>query len=152
MHTVYMDAEKSVFVTISSAFRRPSGAFLLLLVTVISIFCLQMTTKIVSPIWAVSTSAENGNSADPSWCSGFLSDVPPRKTMMSITDFGGVGDGMTSNTETFRRAIGYLKRFGDKGGSQLNVPRGRWVTGSFNLTSNFTLFLQEGAVILGSQV
>ncbi|RVW14395.1 hypothetical protein CK203_090475 [Vitis vinifera] len=39
-------------------------------------------------------------------------------------------------------------KFGNIGGSQLNVPRGRWVTGSFNLTSNFTLFLEEGAVIL----
>lgn len=146
-----MDAEKSAFGAISGGFTRPSGAFLLLLVTVLSIFCLQMTTKIVSPIWAVSTSGENGNSADSPWCTGFFNDVPPRKAVMSITDFGGVGDGMTSNTETFRGAIEYLKRFGDKGGSQLNVPSGRWVTGSFNLTSNFTLFLQEGAVILGSQ-
>jgi len=70
---------------------------------------------------------------------------------MSITEFGGVGDGETSNTDAFRKAIEYLKRFADKGGSQLNVPKGRWVTGSFNLTSNFTLFLQKGAVILGSQ-
>ncbi|KAJ6378007.1 hypothetical protein OIU78_028273 [Salix suchowensis] len=70
---------------------------------------------------------------------------------MSITEFGGVGDGKTSNTETFRKAIRYLKRFGESGGAQLNVPKGRWVTGSFNLTSNFTLFLEEGAVILGSQ-
>jgi polygalacturonase len=45
-----------------------------------------------------------------------------------------------------------LQRFGESGGAQLNVPKGRWVTGSFNLTSNFTLFLEEGAVILGSQV
>ena len=70
---------------------------------------------------------------------------------MSITDFGGVGDGKTSNTETFRKAIRYMQGFGDKGGSQLNVPKGKWLTGSFNLTSNFTLFLQHGALILGSQ-
>ncbi|OUZ99446.1 Glycoside hydrolase [Macleaya cordata] len=70
---------------------------------------------------------------------------------MSITDFGGVGDGKTSNTEAFRKALQHLKRFEDKGGSQLNIPKGRWVTGSFNLTSNFTLFLEFGAVILGSQ-
>ncbi|KAJ6740964.1 PECTIN LYASE-RELATED [Salix purpurea] len=63
----------------------------------------------------------------------------------------GLVMGKTSNTETFRKAIRYLKRFGESGGAQLNVPKGRWVTGSFNLTSNFTLFLEEGAVILGSQ-
>ena len=71
---------------------------------------------------------------------------------MSIEDFGGVGDGKTSNTESFRRAIRYMQRFRDRGGSQLNIPKGRWLTGSFNLTSDFTLFLQQGAVILASQV
>ncbi|XP_031263326.1 probable polygalacturonase [Pistacia vera] len=70
---------------------------------------------------------------------------------MSIKDFGGVGDGKTSNTETFRRAVRYMQGFGDRGGSQLNVPAGTWLTGSFNLTSNFTLFLEKDAVILGSQ-
>ena len=71
---------------------------------------------------------------------------------MSVTEFGGVGDGKSSNTDAFRRAIDYLKRFAGEGGAQLNIPRGIWVTGSFNLTSNFTLFLEEGSVILGSQV
>lgn len=70
---------------------------------------------------------------------------------MRITDFGGVGDGVTSNTAAFRRAAEHMGRFAERGGSQLNVPRGKWVTGSFNLTSNFTLFLEQGAVILGSQ-
>lgn len=71
---------------------------------------------------------------------------------MSVAEFGGVGDGKTSNTGAFRRAVEYLERFAGEGGAQLNVPRGEWLTGSFNLTSNFTLFLEEGAVILGSQV
>lgn len=71
---------------------------------------------------------------------------------MSIKDFGGVGDGETSNTDAFRKALVYMQRFSEKGGAQLNVPEGRWLTGSFNLTSNFTLFLEQGAIILGSQV
>ncbi|EHA8587160.1 putative polygalacturonase [Cocos nucifera] len=75
----------------------------------------------------------------------------PRRVVFSIERFGGVGDGKTSNTEAFQRAMDHLKKFGDKGGSQLNVSQGRWVSGSFNLTSNFTLFLEKGAVILGSQ-
>lgn len=45
-----------------------------------------------------------------------------------------------------------MQRFRDRGGSQLNIPNGKWLTGSFNLTSDFTLFLQQGAVILASQV
>lgn len=71
---------------------------------------------------------------------------------MSIKDFGGVGDGKTSNTAAFRKALVYMQSFSQKGGAQLNVPKGKWLTGSFNLTSNFTLFLEQGAVILGSQV
>ncbi|KAH1230075.1 Mediator of RNA polymerase II transcription subunit 33A [Glycine max] len=38
-------------------------------------------------------------------CAGFFRDVPPRKVVLSIEDFGGVGDGKTSNTKSFRRAI-----------------------------------------------
>ncbi|KAA8520865.1 hypothetical protein F0562_011538 [Nyssa sinensis] len=68
-----------------------------------------------------------------------------------LTDFGGVGDGNTSNTEAFRAAINYLSQFESDGGSQLFVPPGRWLTGSFNLTSHFTLYLHKDAVLLASQ-
>uniref|UniRef100_A0A7N0ZXM8 Polygalacturonase n=1 Tax=Kalanchoe fedtschenkoi TaxID=63787 RepID=A0A7N0ZXM8_KALFE len=84
-------------------------------------------------------------------CAVFFSGVGAvRRTVVSIADFGGVGDGVTSNTAAFHKAIRYLEERGG-GSTQLNVPRGRWLTGSFNLTSNFTLFLEHGAVILGSQ-
>ncbi|KAL9459521.1 hypothetical protein AB3S75_002841 [Citrus x aurantiifolia] len=74
--------------------------------------------------------------------------MPKRKVVVSIKDFG---DGTTSNTEAFRKGVRYVQGFDDKGGAQLNVPEGLWLTGNFNLTSNFTLFLRKGAVILGSQ-
>lgn len=90
--------------------------------------------------------------AGPETCSGFFESGPARKAVFSIQEFGGVGDGRTSNTEAFRRAMSRAGEFSGKGGAQLNVPAGRWVTGSFNLTSDLTLFLEEGAVILGSQV
>ncbi|CAN1830727.1 Probable polygalacturonase [Linum perenne] len=80
-----------------------------------------------------------------------IGKIPARKTVMSIKDFGGNGDGETTNTNVFQDAIRHMKQFGSSGGSQLNVPKGRWLTGSFNLTSNFTLFLEDGDVILGSQ-
>ncbi|KAI7995013.1 putative polygalacturonase [Camellia lanceoleosa] len=69
----------------------------------------------------------------------------------SITDFGGVGDGSTLNTEAFKAAIAHLSQFESDGGSQLFVPPGRWLTGSFNLTSHFTLYLHRDAVLLASQ-
>lgn len=75
-----------------------------------------------------------------------------RPHSVSITDFGAVGDGVTLNTLAFQNAIFYLRSFADKGGAQLYVPKGRWLTGSFNLTSHLTLFLDKDAVIIGTQV
>lgn len=80
------------------------------------------------------------------------SPLDPRPHSVSITEFGAVGDGKKLNTLAFQNAIFYLKSFTDKGGAQLYVPPGKWLTGSFNLTSHLTLFLEKGAVILGSQV
>ncbi|KAL9462418.1 hypothetical protein AB3S75_000426 [Citrus x aurantiifolia] len=135
-------------------FSRPSWATLVLIVTLITILSLQITKKSVLSPKRVGFSGADGAIFDPDSCAaGLLGDqyLPERKVVMSIKDFGGVGDGTTSNTEAFRKAVRYMQGFGDKGGAQLNVPEGLWLTGSFNLTSNFTLFLEKGAVILGSQ-
>lgn len=78
--------------------------------------------------------------------------VPKRVFKKSILEYGGVGDGVTSNTAAFMAAMVEMRRYEGRGGAQLNVPQGKWVTGSFNLTSNFTLFLEHGAVIMGSEV
>lgn len=78
--------------------------------------------------------------------------LDPRPHSVSILEFGAVGDGKTLNTLAFQNAVFYLKSFADKGGAQLYVPPGKWLTGSFNLTSHLTLFLEKGAVIIGSQV
>ncbi|KAM0071885.1 putative glycoside hydrolase, family 28, pectin lyase/virulence factor [Helianthus debilis subsp. tardiflorus] len=77
--------------------------------------------------------------------------LTPRPHSVSILEFGAVGDGKTLNTVAFQNAIFYLKSFTDKGGAQLYVPSGKWLTGSFNLTSHLTLFLEKEAIILGSQ-
>ncbi|AQK40152.1 Polygalacturonase [Zea mays] len=77
--------------------------------------------------------------------------APPRPHSVTITEFGAVGDGVTLNTVSFQNAVFYLRSFADKGGAQLYIPRGRWLTGSFNLTSHLTLFLESGAVIVGTQ-
>ncbi|KAK6920088.1 Glycoside hydrolase, family 28 [Dillenia turbinata] len=69
----------------------------------------------------------------------------------SIIDFGGVGDGKTSNTKAFQEAVNQLSHYADDGGAQLYVPAGKWLTGSFNLTSHFTLYLHNEAVLLASQ-
>lgn len=71
-----------------------------------------------------------------------------RPVVVNITDFGGVGDGVTVNTVAFERAVFYISKVAKKGGGQLNVPAGKWLTGPFNLTSHMTLFLAQDAVIL----
>lgn len=142
-----MESEKNP-TTVLSAITRPSWAFLLLVFTALAILSLQISSNSFIPIW-IPTSQYH----DPVTCSGFFNHDPfPNRKVMSITDFGGVGDGKTSNTEAFRRAVRHLEGFAAEGGAQLNVPIGTWLSGSFNLTSNFTLFLQRGAVILGSKV
>ncbi|KAF8673056.1 hypothetical protein HU200_049120 [Digitaria exilis] len=73
------------------------------------------------------------------------------RTASTITEFGAVGDGKTVNTVPFQNAVFYVRSFADKGGAQLYVPKGRWLTGSFNLTSHLTLYLEKDAVIIGSK-
>jgi polygalacturonase len=70
-----------------------------------------------------------------------------RALVFNLTDFGGVGDGVTMNTFAFERAIQEIEK---RGGGQLNVLRGLWLTAPFNLTSHITLFLAKNAVILGA--
>lgn len=81
------------------------------------------------------------------------SSINCRGHSASIIDFGGIGDGKTSNTNAFKSAIDYLSQFESDGGSMLYIPPGKWLTSSFNLTtSHFTLHLHQDAVLLASQV
>jgi len=66
---------------------------------------------------------------------------------LSISSFGGVGDGITLNTESFKKAIESLSA---KGGGKLIIPAGVWFTGPIVLKSNINLHLNKGAVILFS--
>ncbi|XP_011011880.1 PREDICTED: probable polygalacturonase isoform X1 [Populus euphratica] len=91
------------------------------------------------------------DAAESSEMCGFKPSLKPRPHSVSILEFGAVGDGKTLNTLAFQNAIFYLKSFTDKGGAQLYVPPGKWLTGSFSLTSHLTLFVEKGAIILGSQ-
>jgi hypothetical protein len=85
------------------------------------------------------------------YCKDMSSNVY-RPHSVTITEFGAVGDGVTLNTKAFQNAIFYLNSFADKGGAQLFVPAGRWLTGSFSLISHLTLSLDKDAMIIGSPV
>lgn len=66
---------------------------------------------------------------------------------VSITDFGGIGDGIALNTEAFAKAISALAA---KGGGQLTVPSGVWLTGPIVFKSNINLHLEDKSIILFS--
>ena len=84
-------------------------------------------------------------------CSGIVPMVY-RNDKISIKDFGGVGDGRTLNTKMFNEAVYRIKHLKRRGGTLLYVPKGVYLTESFNLTSHMTLYLAKGAVIKATQV
>lgn len=69
----------------------------------------------------------------------------PKAELIDITDFGAVGDGVTLNTVAIQRAIDECPE-----GGKVVIPQGVFLSGAIFLKSNMTLFLEEGAVLLGS--
>lgn len=65
-----------------------------------------------------------------------------------VRSFGAVPDGVTKNSDAFKKAIAAAVA---KGGGTVLVPAGRWVTGPIHLASNIHLHLAEGAELLFSQ-
>ncbi|XP_022970040.1 probable polygalacturonase [Cucurbita maxima] len=83
-------------------------------------------------------------------CSGIV-PMNYRNDKISITDFGGIGDGRTLNTKAFRAAIYRIQNLKRRGGTLLYIPPGVYLTESFNLTSHMTLYLAKDAVIKAVQ-
>lgn len=72
-------------------------------------------------------------------------EIPNRQ--VTVTDFGGVGDGVTLNTEAFAKAFAHLA---SKGGGKLVVPAGVWLTGPIVLENHTELNLDEDAILVFS--
>ena len=80
-------------------------------------------------------------------CGLFLCAGTIAATDYNALQQGAVGDGKTLNTQSLQSAIDALHA---KGGGQLYFPAGRYLTGSLQLKSNVTLYLEKEAVLLGS--
>jgi polygalacturonase len=66
----------------------------------------------------------------------------------AITDFGAKGDGVTKNTNAFKKAIEACNK---NGGGRVVVPAGKFLTGPIYLKSNVSLYLKDYATIVFSR-
>ncbi|MEO5907981.1 MAG: glycosyl hydrolase family 28-related protein, partial [Ginsengibacter sp.] len=69
------------------------------------------------------------------------------KRTYNIVDYGAVADGKTLNTKAIQSAIDAA--YAAKGGKVI-FPKGRFLTGSIEMKSDVNIYLDEGAVLLGS--
>ncbi|KAM7279441.1 hypothetical protein ACFE04_006575 [Oxalis oulophora] len=91
------------------------------------------------------------SSTEITTCSGIV-PMSNRKENISISDYGGIGDGVTLNTNAFREAIYRIEHLSIRGsGTLLYIPPGVYLTEPFNLTSHMTLFLAKDAIIKATQ-
>jgi polygalacturonase len=74
-------------------------------------------------------------------------DAQGTSAIFNVRDFGAAGDGKALDTAAIMKAI---KECAQRGGGTVTFPPGRYVTGTFELLSNVTLYLDAGAVIVGS--
>lgn len=65
----------------------------------------------------------------------------------NIKDYGAIADGKTVNSASIQKAIDACSA---AGGGRVYVPAGVFVTGTIHLKSNINLYLENGAVLLGS--
>ena len=65
-----------------------------------------------------------------------------RNQTFNITKYGAKGDGITKNTNAFKKAIEACSK---AGGGKVIVPKGKWLTGAIHLKSNVNLHFKKGA-------
>lgn len=77
-----------------------------------------------------------------------LTFVTAYSQQFNVVNFGAVGDGKTLNTLSIQKTIDSCA---SKGGGTVYIPSGVFVSGTIQLKSNVTLYLENGAVLLGSK-
>ncbi|TKG89206.1 glycoside hydrolase family 28 protein [Puteibacter caeruleilacunae] len=80
-------------------------------------------------------------------CMTLSCSVREKQNLLSVIEFGAIGDGTTLNSKAFQAAIDNMSK---KGGGIVNVPSGKYLLGTILLKDNVTLNIEEGAEIIGS--
>mmetsp|Transcript_17712 Transcript_17712/g.24635 ORF Transcript_17712/g.24635 Transcript_17712/m.24635 type:complete len:422 (-) Transcript_17712:436-1701(-) len=70
-----------------------------------------------------------------------------QEPIFNVRDYGAKGNGKTLDTVAIQKTIDAVSQ---NGGGEVYFPPGQYLTGSFNLTSNMTLFLDYDATIFAS--
>jgi len=70
-----------------------------------------------------------------------------KESVFNIIDFGAIPDGKTLNTDAIQKAIDVCTK---TGGGQVYVAPGVYLTGTIFLKDNVILYLEAGAMLLGS--
>lgn len=65
----------------------------------------------------------------------------------NIKDYGAIADGKTVNSASIQKTIDVCSA---AGGGRVYVPAGVFITGTIHLKSNINLYLETGAVLMGS--
>ena len=65
----------------------------------------------------------------------------------NVRDYHAVGDGSSLDTAAINQAI---QACAETGGGQVRFPAGRYLSGTIHLRNHVTLFLEAGAVLLGT--
>jgi polygalacturonase len=71
----------------------------------------------------------------------------PAKKVFNILNYGAVPDGKTINTKAIQTTIDEANK---NGGGKVIFPKGKFLTGSIEMKSNVSIYLEGGAVLLGS--
>lgn len=70
-----------------------------------------------------------------------------RESRFNIVDYGAKGDSITLNTESIQKTIDACTA---AGGGVVQIPSGKFLTGTLRLRSNITYHFENGAMLVGS--
>lgn len=85
---------------------------------------------------------------DLNWVQKVGARITPNKTQVyNVSEYGGVGDGITLNTKAIQKTIDVCA---ENGGGIVTFSRGCYLTGSIFLKEGVHLIIPKGVMILGS--